>query len=138
MVALQTRTWTRSRELELKDAISILQVEPKRLGNMWDSYDLLKAANNERINRLNTQIELFEGERQELVEAAFRVNKELKQSEAKLVEMTAQRNSLRDILSKETALKNEYYMASRSLVFYQSVSVIALLAVLFLTIMVAR
>ena len=79
-MVLETRTWTRSRELELKDAISILQVEPKRLGNMWDSYDLLKAANNERINRLNTQIELFEGERQELVEAAFRVNKELKQN----------------------------------------------------------
>jgi len=138
MVALQTRTWTRSRDLELADAVSILKVEPERLGNMWDSYDLLKAANNERVNRLNTQIELFEGERQELVEAAFRVNKELKQSEAKLVDMEAQRNSLRDLLSRETSLKNKYYMKSRSQFFFQVVSVVSLLAVLVLTIMVLR
>ena len=138
MVALQTRTWTRSRDLELADAVSILQVEPERLGNMWDSYDLLKAANNERVNRLNTQIELFEGERQELVEAAFRVNKELKQSEAKLADMEAQRNSLRDLLSRETSLKNKYYMESRSQFFFQVVSVVSLLVVLVLTIMVLR
>ena len=138
MVALQTRTWTRSKELELKDAVSILQVEPERLGNMWDSYDLLKAANNERVNRLNTQIELFEGERQELVEAAFRSNRELKKIQNDMKDIVAQRDQVRELYLKETELKNKYYMASRSLVFYQSVSVIALLAVLFLTIMVVR
>lgn len=136
MVALQSRTWTRSRELELKDAVSILKVEPERLGNMWDSYDLLKAANNERVNRLNTQIELFEGERQELVEAAFAYDKQAKQSEAKLVDMEAQRNSLRDLLSKETALKNEYYVSHNAIGFYKAVSVVSLLVVLVLTILV--
>ena len=138
MVALQERTWTRSRDLELKDAVSILQVEPERLGNMWDAYDLLKEANKQKFDRLNTQIELFEAERTQLVEAAFSSEKEAKRIESNLKDVLAQRDQLRDLYLIETELKNKYCKASRSLVFYQSVSVMALLAVLFLTIMVAR
>lgn len=136
MVALQTRTWTRSRDLELADAVSILQVEPERLGNMWDSYDLLKAANNERVNRLNTQIELFDSERKELVEAAFAYDKQAKKMEVMFMEMSEQRNALRELLSKETALKNEYYVSHNAIGFYKAVSVVSLLAVLVLTILV--
>lgn len=133
MVALQTRTWTRSRELELADAVSILQAEPERLGNMWDAYDLLKAANNERVNRLNTQIELFEAERTQLVESAFKSEKEAKKSESKYIEMEAQRNHLRELLSKE---KNKYFIAQKDIMLYHVLSVVALLVVLVLTIVV--
>lgn len=134
MVALQDRTWTRSKELELADAVSILQVEPERLGDMWAAYDLLKEANKQKLDRLNNQIDLFEAERCQLVEAAFKANKEAKTIESNLTDVVRQRNSLRELLENETQLKNKYYMSCRSLVFYQSLSVIALLVVLVLTI----
>lgn len=138
MVALQDRTWTRSRELELKDAVSILQVEPERLGNMWDAYDLLKEASKQKFERLNTQIELFEAERTQLVESAFKSEKEAKKSESKYIEMEAQRNHLRELLSKESELKNKYFIAQKDIMFYQVISVVALLAVLVLTVAVFR
>jgi DNA repair exonuclease SbcCD ATPase subunit len=87
---------------------------------------------------LSQQVELFESERKQLVEAAFRANKETKTVESNLKDVLNQRDALRELLAKEVDLKNEYYVAKSSITFYKAVSVVALIAVLVLTIMVAR
>lgn len=95
-----------------------------------------KITNLEEQNKmLRQQVELFEGERTQLVEAAFKSAKETKQMETKFTDMEMQRNCLRDLLAKETDEKNRYYSDSNALVFYKAVSVIALLGCLVLYIL---
>lgn len=103
----------RNQDLILKDMISIIKVEPKRLQSIIMQNKMLKH-----------QVDLFEGERKQLVEAAFNYSKESRELRAKLMQAE----------SEKDLIEANIYQYSSELTFYKVVSVISLLVVLALSV----
>lgn len=114
----------RSKELELMDMISIFKAEPERLDNMMEGSKLLAARNK----MLEDQVELFEGERKQLVEAAFSSAKECRVLNKSLIDKDRQIDSLSTMLSERKDIVEQFTKLKRKSLWFEWALLLSLIA----------
>ena len=114
----------RSKELELMDMISIFRAEPKRLDNMLESVKLLTVRNK----ILEEQVDLFEGERKQLVESAFNSAKECRILNKSLIDKDIQIYSLSTMLSERKDIVEQFTKLKRKSLWFEWALLLSLIS----------